>query len=427
MINLYDILYASALGASAPFWVFRQAQRRKVLTALRQRMGWVEDRGNDSPAIMIHAVSVGEINATVALVGELARRRPGMQFIISVTTETGWERGRQLYGARSDTTVIRYPLDFSAAVARVLDHLRPIAVALMELEVWPNFIEICSRRRIPVVVLNGRLTPSSLRNYQRGGALVRRIFAKLSAVCAQDQQYAEGFASLGVPADRLHITGTMKFDTAPADADVPGASELAADVGLAAGQRVWVAGSTGPGEERIVLDAYRKLREAHPDLRLVIVPRHPQRFDEVAEMIGREGLAVSRRSRPLSPPQDEAIILGDTMGELRKFYALADVVFVGRTLVDLGHRQHGSDMIEPAALARPTIVGPFTANFADAMRHFRGANATVEIADGPALAEAVDSLLNAPGEIGQRARAVVQSQGGATARNTRVLLELMKR
>ena len=438
MINGYDIAWGALLGVSAPFWLLHRKARRKVGRALSERMGRGVSRDvSGGSAVMIHAVSLGEIDATRALVRMLAAARPGLRFVVSTTTDTGFARGRELYGDDPNVTLIRYPLDFSPAITRVLDGVRPDVVVLMELEVWPNFLRHCQRRGIPVVLVNGRLTDASYRNYRRGKLLVAPMFRRLAAVCAQDETYAKWFVDLGAPPQGVSVTGTMKFDTAPPGDDVPGATDLAAAVGLRPGQaqgqeRVWVCGSTGPGEERIVLRAYASLRVQFPDLRLVIVPRHPERFDEVADLVEKqERLPLLRRSAPGAgewglPP----VILGDTTGELTKFYSVADVVFVGRTLVDLGPRQRGSNMIEPAALARPVVVGPFTQNFADAMRHFRAAGSVKVLPDGPSLERAVADILSAPAEaaaMGKRAQEVVRRQQGATARNVEVILRELEK
>jgi 3-deoxy-D-manno-octulosonic-acid transferase len=194
-------------------------------------------------------------------------------------------------------------------------------------------------------------------------------------------------------------------------------------------QRLWVCGSTGPGEEEILLPIYRRLREQYTDLRLVIVPRKPERFDEVAALIHSMGFGLVRRSAPRFDVPTPVVILGDTMGELRKFYALADLVFVGRTLVDLGSKQHGSDMIEPAALGKPVIVGPYTGNFADAMDRFIGVKSIEVVADGPELQEAAARLLTWPDEaarMGAAARKVVLESRGATARHVKVILDRLQ-
>jgi 3-deoxy-D-manno-octulosonic-acid transferase len=262
------------------------------------------------------------------------------------------------------------------------------------------------------------------------------MFRRLAKVCAQEEAYARHFIGLGAPPERVSVTGTMKFDTAPVSDAVPGAGELADAVGLRPGaERVWVCGSTGPGEEPVVLETYQRLRQDHPDLRLVIVPRKPERFDEVAADVLRAGLPLVRRSQPgtvlaeegiAQTRADHPVVLGDTTGELLKFYRLADVVFVGRTLVDLGPRQRGSNMIEPAALARPVVVGPYTNNFTEPMRCLRKGDAVLVVHDGEELLEAVRRLLESPAEaaeMGKRAQCVVNRERGATARHAKVILE----
>ncbi|MDB5354402.1 MAG: waaA [Phycisphaerales bacterium] len=451
-MTFFDIAYGAGLCVAAPYWLLAPKVRRKVFKALRERAGREPARADSAPTIMIHAVALGEINSTPAMVRMLSEARPDLRFIISVTTDTGTARAHQLYDNNPKVTLIRYPLDFSAAVNRTLDTYKPKLVVLVELEVWPNFMLACDRRGIPVILVNGRLTPGSYNGYRRLRLLTAPMFRRLSIVLAQEQTYADRFIGLGVPPDRVKVTGTMKFDTAEVADRIEGADEIATAVGLEPGvQKIWVCGSTGPGEEAIVLDAYRDLLAQFPTLRLVIVPRKPERFDEVAQLINaRYGLVRRSKSReavaclngmlasdgtllpqasPASAPAavidgPPPVILGDTMGELRKFYSLADVVFVGRTLINLGPKQHGSDMIEPAAIAKPVIVGPFTGNFSEAMNCFRNANALREVSSGPELRDAVAELLSSPqaAEMGRRAQQVVRQEQGATARHVEVIL-----
>ena len=468
MLNRYDIAYAAGLAATAPVWLARRRSRDKVLNALGQRMGHVRRREGDGPAVLIHAVSLGEVNATVELVRQLRAARPNVAAVVSTTTDAGYARGRQLYPVQSGVQLVRFPLDFSVAVNHLLDAVRPAVVVLMEGELWPNFLLQCERRGTPVVLVNGRVTPSSFRNYRRFKPVTEAMLRRLSAVCVQDAAYAEQFRQLG--ATDVTVTGTMKFDTALVADHAPGEAALAAACGLAPGEPVWVCGSTGPGEEDIILDAYAELvgngptepgrvgpwraapasageptasvsdihrasrelrspradtaRLCFPQLRIVIVPRHPQRFDEVAELIRRRGLPLFRRSTHTGA----GVILGDTMGELRTFYGLATVVFVGRSLLDLGHRQRGSDMIEPAALAKPVAVGRWTHNFADVVRAFRAADAMAEVDDGPDLAAVVGRWLSDPAAataMGRRAQAVVRQSRGATARHVEEIVRLL--
>jgi 3-deoxy-D-manno-octulosonic-acid transferase len=433
MINQFDIAYALGLGVSSPYWLFKPSARHKVTRALGGHTdAAVNRRVTSHPAVMIHAVSLGEINATRALVEQLGAARPELQFIVSTTTDTGFARGRELYGENPNVTLIRYPLDFTRTVGRVLDTYQPSVVVLMELEVWPNFLRQCQKRGIPVLLINGRMSDYSFQRYRWARPLVSGMFRRLAKIGAQDLTYAERFIAIGAEPERVSVTGTMKFDTAQIADRVNGALDLAAAVGLRPGtEPIWVCGSTGPGEEEIVLRVYRRMLTRHARLRLVIVPRKPERFDEAAELIRAARFRAVRRSRPVLPPINApvpAVVLGDTMGELRKFYSLSDLVFVGRTLVDLGPRQHGSDMIEPAALGKATIVGPYTGNFAEAMNHFRANEAILEVADEQQLEEAVAALLFTPSErvgMGTRAQMVVRKQQGATARHVWMVLDAL--
>jgi 3-deoxy-D-manno-octulosonic-acid transferase len=446
-MTLYDLVYATAIAATAPLWLVVPRLRRKVIDALRDRRGIVPIAAGLRPAVLIHAVSMGEINATTALVQLLGDTVPDARFIISTTSRTGENRARELYEKNPSVTRVRFPFDFSKSVKKLLANQRPVVVVLMELEVWPNFMRECERRGIPVILVNGRLSAHSFRRYRLGGPLTRPMFRRLKVACVQEEAYARRFEEIGVPPARIRITGTMKFDTAQVIDRIPGADMIALSVGLGAtADKIWVCGSTGPGEEQLILAAYKELRIKFPGLRLAIIPRHPERFDDVAKLIQSHGLPLVRRSQvkaaahaspapsvspslrlSLSPsPDPSAVVLGDTMGELRKFYSIADIVFVGRTLVDLGPKQHGSDMIEPAALAKPVIVGRFTGNFTEVMNRFREAGAIREVNNGEQLRDAVADLLLAPiaaAEIGSRAQHVVRKNQGATLRHVEVILE----
>jgi 3-deoxy-D-manno-octulosonic-acid transferase len=434
MMNSYDIAYALGVGVSAPYWLIKPSARRKVLGAFSSRMGRVPTRDTSRPALMLHAVSLGEINATRALVQMLAGQRPDLQFIISTTTETGFARAQELYGAMPGVTLIRYPLDFSGAVNRVLDALRPSVVVLMELELWPNFLRACKRRGIPVLLINGRMSDHSYSRYSLARPIVSRMLRRLTVVCVQEQEYADRFIELGAPPEIVAVTGTMKFDTAQVVDRVDGDEALATAVGLWPGaEPIWVCGSTGPGEEQIILSVYRRLLGRFSRLRLVIVPRKPERFDEVAQLIEAHKFRIVRRSRPGQLPTGGVIppvVLGDTMGELRKFYSLASIVFVGRSLVDLGPRQRGSDMIEPAALARPILCGPWTQNFAEPVKKLLAHEAMLQVPDGEALFEGMSVLLSTPLEaaaMARRAREVVIREQGATARHAKLILSALAR
>lgn len=443
MLNFYDIAYYAGLGIAWPIWGTRTTTREKVRDAFRTRIGKITPRQGNGRAVLIHAVSVGELNAARGLIEQFRLAHPDIHIIITTTTKAGDEQARKLFDGQPATSVMRFPIDLSSAIRPMLDALRPTLVILMELEVWPNFLKHCQQRHIPVAIANGRITEPSFKRYQFLGPLAKAMFRRLNCCIAQDETYGARFAKLGVPADRLLVAGTMKFDTAKVEERVEGDADLAKAVGLplpvvegVTRAPVWIAGSTGPGEEEIILDVYKRLLESVPTLRLAIIPRKPERFDEVAQLIESRGYICTRRSAPLAghlkqqqSPTTPSVVLGDTMGELRKFYSLADVVFVGRSLVDLGKKQHGSDMIEPAALAKPVVIGPFTSNFEEPVRAFKSQSAILEATCAEELFAQTSRLLAEPttaAEMGRRSQAVVVAGKGSLKRHMDRLLPLLQ-
>ncbi len=409
-----------------------------------QRFGFVPTLNPTQQRIWIHGVSLGEINATPRLVEALRDRLPLADFVFSTTTDTGFARAVQLYGADK---VFRFPLDFSPVILRALDRIHPTMLVLVELEVWYNLVRIATRCSIPVVVANGRLTERSARRLNRLGLATRRMFGDLVWVGAQDDAIASRFRQLGVPSERVMVTSSLKWDSAQILDRIDGADALAEAMGIDRARLLWVCGSTGPGEEVLILDAYRQLlrnwaslaqgvhvgsaagREPESPL-LAIVPRKPERFDEVARLIERSGFLCIRRSehgdglagKPCDP---EAVLLIDTMGELRKVYSLADAVFVGRTLVPLG----GSDPMEVAALGKAIVVGPYTDNFAVPVAALLEAEALRQIESPADLASAVGAILqdrSTAQAMGDRARRVVLSHQGATERTAEQLVRVLQ-
>ncbi len=425
---LLDAIYAAGLAVTSPVWLYKMVRHGRYRTNMGESLfGSVPIRYGLQPIIWIHGVSLGEVNAARTLVAEIHSQMPDYRVVISSSTDTGMAAAKRLFAP--DHLVFRWPFDFTATVSRALKRLRPDLVVLIEGEVWPNFLAACNRRSVPVVVVNGRMSADKgYPRYKKLGPLARKLFNRLTAIGAQDESYVERYRSLGVDAGKLHVTGMMKFDTAVIADHIAGQEELAAAMGLTENDRLIVAGGTGPGEEKLLLDIFAALRADHAGVRLAIVPRKPERFDEVARLIASAGFKVARRSeRPdgtNSPLVDDAVILGDTMGELRRFYAIASCVFVGRSLVPMG----GSDMIEAAALARPTAFGPHTFNFpqADAL----AANGCARVADAAGLQQKFDEWLRAPAAAaaaGKAARDYVHSQQGATRRNVEMICRILGR
>ncbi len=422
-----DVIYGIGLVAISPIWLYRMIRHGRYRGGVGERLGAAPRRYGLQPVIWVHGVSLGEINAARSLVAELHSQLPDYRVVVSSTTDTGFAAARKHFAP--DHKVFHWPMDFSLSVARALRRVRPDLVVLMEGDIWPNFLAACNRRGIPVVVVNGRMSrDKGYPGYRKLGPLAEKLFNRLTAIGVQDEAYAERFRSLGTAPDKVHITGMMKYDTADVADHAAGRDELAAAMGLTGAEKLVVAGGTGPGEEQLLLDRLDELERRVPGAVLAIVPRKPERFDEVARLIEQTGRPVVRRSqRPDGTGDDrpeKAVLLGDTMGELRKFYSLADAVFVGRSLVAMG----GSDMIEAAALGKPTAFGPHTFNFPQADE--LADNGCVRVADADELIDRLSGWLSSPAEAaeaGRKARRFVRSRQGATRRNVEMICEVLGR
>lgn len=394
----------------------------------KQRLGLVPKLYGLQPTIWVHGVSVGEINASRKLVEQLHSQMPDFRIVISSTTDTGLSSAKKLFAP--DHKVFRYPMDFSFSVKTALNRVKPRIVIFMEGDVWPNFVQQCNRKGIATVIVNGRIGPrKGLPRYRLIRPLAARLFNGLTAICLQHEKYAEMFKSLGVREDKLYITGMMKYDTARIASSIPGQDALAEAMGISPGDKLLVAGGTGKDEEPLILKAYKTVADRFSGVKLAIVPRKPERFEQVAQTISASGFNIARRSeRPdgsKARPPDDAIILGDTIGDLRKFYALSYAVFIGRSLVPEG----GSDMIEAAALAKPVVFGPYTFNFpqADSMVEAGSARRVRNVDE---LAETWCNWLSNPDEaaqIGQKAQQFVQSQVGATRQSVEIICRVLGR
>ncbi len=421
-MNSLDAIYAGLAVVTVPWWA------RKTRGDWPQRFGKiapVPDRPNgDGRArrrLLIHAVSVGEVSALRELIPRLV---PEAHVILSVGTDTGIARARELFGAVCD--IARYPLDFSWSVRRFLDATRPDAVALVELELWPNFVRECGRRGIPACVINGRLSPNSFRGYRRVRRWLRPTFAALEFAGVQDADCAARFEAMGVEPGRCLLTGSMKWDTARIEdpGAVPGAPDLARDMGIDRSRPLIVAGSTAPGEEAL-------LHAACPaGVQLLCAPRKPEWFDDAAAAmpgcVRRSGKAAKQQSKAANGVAGATTdrFLLDTIGELRKAYALADVVVIGRTFVDL----HGSDPIEPIGLGSATVVGPSVTNFASIIDTFEPSGGLVR-ATRETLAAVLRDLLADPSRrarIAEQGRACIRQQQGASARHAELLLSMLE-
>ncbi|MEM9065235.1 MAG: glycosyltransferase N-terminal domain-containing protein [Planctomycetota bacterium] len=401
-MNSRDPFYLLLAGLTAPLWM------RKERQGWRERRGYAESLPEPGPEgrVLIHAVSVGEVNALRSLIPELAASG-GPEVVVSTTTDTGTARASHLFGGVCP--VVRYPLDFSKCVGRFLDAIKPTAVALVELELWPNFVDECVRRGIPVSVINGRLSERSSKGYRRIRPLIGPAFRKLSFAAVQGEAYAERFADMGVRDQDVLITGSMKWDAAPRHGDGPSdaALVLAEALGIDRSVPLIVGGSTGPGEEAL-------LHHACPTgVQLACAPRKPERFDQAADDLG----SCVRRSLGERGTAERYLL--DTIGELRALYELADLVVVGRSFGDL----HGSDPIEPAALGKAIVIGPAFGDFLEPIRMLQQSDA-VCVAARDELGVVLGDLMADPGRrrgMGERAAACVDRQRGASARHAELL------
>jgi len=431
---LIDAIYFVAALAVGPMFLYRLIRYGRYRTGWGQKLGAVTRRYPQKKCIWLHAVSVGEVNAAQTLVAEMEKQFGDFEIVISTTTDTGFTRAEKLFG--QTRTVFYFPFDFSWITRRAFRRLDPSICLLMELEVWPNFVFTAHDRGVPVLVLNGRISDRSFSRYHRIKGLTRRFFGKLDLVLAQTQEYAERFRELGCPADRVIVTSSLKYDTAQVADAAEGADALAGKLDLA-GERLWVAGGTGDEEEKIILDVYRSLvqDERFNDVRLAIVPRKPERFNEVAQLIEQAGFPLVRYSQVKdttehkggtpSPRNGKPVILGDTMGDLRKFYSLATVIFVGRSLVPMG----GSDMMEAAALGKCTMFGPHTFNFRQTVEALLDGGGAILVADGNDLLVQMRKCLSEPqyaAKIARAGQAVIKQNQGATARTIEALAKLLR-
>lgn len=420
MAYLWNLLYVVLLLLAAPWLVLAAFEKGKYREGFAQKfLGLVPRRTSQAPCAWIHAVSLGEVSLIASLVAEIRRRHPDWDIVISTTTLTGYTLAKTRYAG---LTVFYCPLDFSWAARRAVARVRPTLLILVELELWPNLIAAARRAGTRLAIINGRLSERSFRGYRRLRPLVRRWLAQLDLVAAQNPLYAERFRLLGAPDESLYVTGSLKFDGAQTDRENSATVRLRQLAGFRAADAVFLAGSTQEPEERLALDAFRRLAPDYPELRLVIVPRHPDRFAQVAELLAASGLAWQKRTALDDRGADPAarVLLVDRVGELAAWWGTAQIAYVGGSM---GERQ-GQNMIEPAAYGAAVSFGPKTANFREVVEALLAAEGAMVVQDGAKLTAFVRRCLAEPAfacGLGERARAVVAAQLGATARTVDLL------
>jgi len=405
---LFDAVYLLLAAITAPLWM------RKKREGWRERWGRIEPLPDPKkPRVMLHAVSVGEVGLIRPLIDAL---EDDYDLVVSVTTDTGIARARDLYKDRAH--IVRYPLDASWAVRRFLDAVRPNLVALVELELWPNFSRACRKRRIALGVINGRLSDRSHWKYMLAWPLLGWHFRRLAFCCAQDETYAKRFRRAGARKKAIHVCGSMKWDAAVVASAVPGVEELGKHMGIDPERPLIVAGSTAPDEHKL-------LHEAAPEgVQLLCAPRRPEWFDLAADDMPR-CVRWSKTERPILAKDTVRRFLLDTIGVLRQAYALADIVVVGRSFGSL----YGSDPMEPAALGKPVIIGPAVADFRTIVAEMKDQDAIIQTTRAE-LPKVLQRLIDDPEEraaLGRRAQECVRRNQGATKAHERAIRKAMGR
>jgi 3-deoxy-D-manno-octulosonic-acid transferase len=418
-----NAVYLSALLLASPSVIWSAWKHGKYREGFSAKfLGQVPIRTSNRPCVWLHAVSVGEVNLLASTLDTLSRKRPDLECIISTTTKAGYELAVKKY---SDHTVFYCPLDFSWAVSRAMRRIRPELLVLAELELWPNLISAAKQQGVKVAIINGRLSDKSFRGYSRLRPLVSKVLRKIDLIAAQNEETAERFRKLGADSSAVVSTGSLKFDGAQSDRNNHRTRELREFSKFASDDLVFLAGSTQDPEEAMAVRIFQSLVPNFPRLKLVLVPRHPQRFDEVAEMLDRSGANWSRRSALVPNDRNKfPVILVDTVGELGAWWGTATVGFVGGSFGSRG----GQNMLEPAAYGVATCFGPNTWNFRDIVAQLLKADGAEVVNSEAEFTAFVRRVLEDPvwaAELGQRAQQLVLSQQGATVRTVDLLLPLL--
>jgi 3-deoxy-D-manno-octulosonic-acid transferase len=417
MVILYDLIVLVLSLVLFPVYLFKG----KFHPGFSMRLGFLPKEMRFNNPIWIHAVSVGEAMAVRLLAQELRKAYPGRQIAISTVTPTGNSIAKGI--AREGDIVFYLPLDFSFIVRKVIRRMGPRLLIIAETEIWPNLISALSKEKIPVVTVNGRISDSSFKGYSLIKPLLKDILNKISLFCMQSESDADRLKLLGVPADRIKVTGNMKFDQLNACF----ANGIKEKIGLGPEDKLIVAGSTHSGEEEILLKIYKDLTASFPLAHLLIAPRHPQRAIDIARLVLSLGFSpayISQAMGQLHSLKGKKVFILDTVGELVSFYACADIVFVGGSLVEKG----GHNILEPASCGKPVIFGPHMFNFRDIAKMFLDSEAAVKADNAEELNSVIRSLLDDSAkskQLSANARRVIADNQGATGRNLGLLKDFI--
>lgn len=409
MFTLLRYLYSLVITLALPFIFFRLLWRSRKVPAYRsrwlERLGVFKNPGLTANGIWLHAVSVGEVVAAVPLINALLAAYPGMPIIVTTTTPTGSERLRQALGDK--IFHVYMPYDLTWALKLFLNIIKPRCLIIMETELWPNLLHLCKQKNIPVIIANARLSDKSFAGYFRFKKIISNILNQITYVAAQSQLDAERFILLGMPADKVQAVGNLKFDVK--------INPIVNSRLVVNNRTILVAASTHAGEEEQVLQAFNNVKKQQSDLLLILVPRHPDRFNTVAKLLEKNNLNYVRRSSGDAISQNVAVLLGDTMGELNIFYSVADIAFVGGSLMPIG----GHNLLEPAAFGVPIITGPYYSNFKEITNKLLQADGLRIINNPVQLADQIVEWLddeNIRKQIGVNANAMIEQNRGALSK-----------
>lgn len=422
MYLIYSALLAAALLVSLPYWLLQRLRHGKYRAGLTERLGRIPQRlvaQPKQPTIWVHAVSVGEVLAVSNVVAELRKRFPEHRVVVSTTTDTGQRLARIRFGAEN---VFYFPLDFAFAIRPYLATLNPELIVIAETEFWPNLLRLTHARGARIAVVNARISDRSWPGYRRFRRILVKVLPGVDLFLAQTTEDATRLKNIGAPAERVQVIGNLKFDV-PAPPATPIVCSLSAALQQSNAGPVIVAGSTVDDEERLLLQAFANVLASHPRAVMILAPRHPERFSKVADLLEQLGILFWRRSLWSGDSMVGGVLLIDTIGELAALYALADVAFVGGSLVPRG----GHNIIEPARHGVPIIVGNHTENFRDIVTLFQSRDA-VRVVDPAELPLVFMELISNPTEraaLGRRAAETLQSQMGATQRTVLALEKLL--
>ena len=422
MYALYTGLIVLFALAVSPWLVYQAVRYRKYVGSLSQRLGYLPVSFNidAEPSIWIHAVSVGELLTARPLIASLREKHPSLRIFLSTTTMSAQQLARR--NPLDVDGVFYFPFDLGFVVRRTLDLVKPKLFLMMETEIWPNLLRECRRRGVRTAIVNGRLSSRSFPRYRAARGFFRHVLADIDHVCVQSDESRRRFVEIGAPADRVTVTGSLKFDSLEATAGQTRSRErVLRYFRFPAPRPVWVAGSTMKGEEAIVLRVFRRLKASQPAAVLVLAPRHPERFDDVVAMAQQEGFRTVRRSElPIDAEPRADVVVLDTLGELAAVYQVGTLVFVGGSLVPTG----GHNILEPAVFGRPVVFGPHMHNFAEIAAAFVAADAGVQVASEGAFEDEVLALMADPvrrARLGAAARALVEANRGAKGRTLEAL------